>query len=160
MTIRSKVGQEIKQGVPFRTRAQEALIGLHRTVDMTAERFARVVGPRGLTAQQYNVLRILRGAGPDGLQTLAITGRMIERAPGITRLLDRLEAKGLVSRNRRNDDRRCVVCRITNKGLALLAELDDPVTEAEVRMLSALPERDQKELIRLLDEIRDGLREP
>ncbi len=158
MTSSSKIGQEIGQRAPFRNRAQEAVLGLLRTTDMASERIANLITPHGITPQQYNVLRILRGAGKEGLHTLTIAERMIERAPGITRLLDRLETKGLVTRNRLSDDRRCVVCRITRDGLDILAQLDDPVNQAEVELLGMLSAKDQKELIRLLDRIRDGLR--
>jgi DNA-binding MarR family transcriptional regulator len=158
MTTSSKVGREIGQRAPFRNPAQEAVISLLRTTDMAADRIGGVITPYGITPQQYNVLRILRGAGGEGLPTLTIAERMIERAPGITRLIDRLETKGLVTRNRLSDDRRCVVCRITPGGLDILAQLDEPVNQAEVELLGMLSVKDQKQLIRLLDRIRDGLR--
>src|SRR5881394_1663967 len=87
--------------------------------------FETVCAPFGITGQQYNVLRILRGAEPAGLPTLTIAERMIERTPGITRMIDRLAAKGLVAREVRPHDRRCVYCRITQKGLRLLKLLDE-----------------------------------
>src|SRR6266576_2721240 len=111
----------------FRSREQEAALGLLRTADAVKRSLAQVIEPHGITAQQYNVLRILRGAGADGLPTLEIADRMIEQTPGITRLIDRLESKKLVWRERSSTDRRCVYCRITAAGIALLARLDGPV---------------------------------
>src|SRR5713226_820902 len=126
---------------PFRSSAQEAVVGLLRTTDRVRRTLAGVVEPQGVTLQQYNVLRILRGARPSGLPTLEIAARMVEHAPGITRLLDRLEAKTLVRRQRRDDDRRQVMCRITPAGLRLLAGLDPGLQRAE-STLGMLSRRD------------------
>ncbi len=101
----SRLQEEIKQTKPFRSVSQEAMIGLFRTTDMLRRRASTLLDPEGITPQQYNVLRILRGAGTEGLPTLEIASRMIEQAPGITRLLDRLETKRLVSRERCPEDR-------------------------------------------------------
>jgi len=105
--------------------------------------------------QQYNVLRILRGAGEKGLPTLDISERMIESAPGITRLIDRLETKKLVSRERCATDRRQVFCRITAIGLTLLASLDGPVLEAADTTLGILKKNELTSLIDLLDKTRE-----
>src|SRR6185295_1524706 len=109
----SALQREIRQTRPFRSRSQEAMLALLRTADQVHRSFARVVEPHGITLQQYNVLRILRGAGDAGLPTLEIGARMIERSPGVTRLIDRLEAKGWVRRERCPHDRRQVLCWIT-----------------------------------------------
>jgi DNA-binding MarR family transcriptional regulator len=154
MAYESAVQREIKQTKPFRSPAQEALIGLFRTVDVLRRQSAECLEPEAVTPQQYNVLRILRGAGPTGLPTLEIASRMIERAPGITRLIDRLETKGLVSRERCPDDRRQVTCRISEPGLSLLARLDKAVAKADQTLLQSLTVAEQKQLIRLLDRIR------
>ena len=106
-------------------------VSLMRTADLVRRAVAVVIDGQGITLQQYNVLRILRGAGGEGLPTLEIAERMIEQTPGITRLLDRLEAKQLVGRERCPADRRQVTCRISREGLRLLAALDGPVAEAE-----------------------------
>src|SRR6266545_2488093 len=99
----------------FRTREQEAAVGLLRTTDAIRRHFSAIVEPHGITLQQYNVLRILRGAGKKGLPTLEIAQRMIEQTPGITRLIDRLETKNLVERERGATDRRCVFCGLRHK---------------------------------------------
>ncbi len=151
----SRLQQEIKQSKPFRSTAQEASLGLLRTVDVLKRRMAALIEPHGITGQQYNVLRILRGAGSDGLPTLEIAERMIEQAPGITRLLDRLETKRLVHRERCPEDRRQVTCRITASGLTLLGRLDEVVNGADETLISDLTPAEQKQLIRLLDRIRD-----
>ncbi|MFP5247340.1 MAG: MarR family winged helix-turn-helix transcriptional regulator, partial [Thermoanaerobaculia bacterium] len=117
MTLRD----ELKQTRPFVTRTQEAALALLRTADLVRRSIGAVVEPEGITMQQYNVLRILRGAGEKGLPTLEIAERMVEQTPGITRLIDRLETKQLVGRERCPTDRRQVFCRITKEGLALLA---------------------------------------
>ncbi|MEK6687805.1 MAG: MarR family transcriptional regulator [Gemmatimonadota bacterium] len=154
MVKRRKIHEEIQQSKPFGSLIEEAGLALWRTADVVRDRMAAVVEPAGVTVQQYNVLRILRGAGPDGLHTLAVAERMIERAPGITRMIDRLEAKGLVSRSRLDNDRRCVVCRISNRGLELLTELDQPVAAAHASVLGALDPADAGQLIEFLDAIR------
>ena len=115
---------------------------------------AQVIEPHGITPQQYNVLRILRGAGPDGLPTLTIGERMIEQTPGVTRLVDRLERKGLVARKPCSTDRRRVFCRITPKGLDLLKELDDPINRWDAQAVSVLPPSELDSLINLLDRVR------
>jgi MarR family transcriptional regulator, organic hydroperoxide resistance regulator len=151
---RSAIQREIRQGKPFRSRTQEALVALLRTVDLLKRTVAQVVEPHGLTLQQYNVLRILRGARGDDLPTLEIAERMVEQAPGITRLLDRLEAKGLVSRARCVHDRRQVLCRITPAGLKLLTALDAPMDRADQSALRVLGARELDALIAVLDRIR------
>lgn len=153
----SELQRELKQNRPFGAPTQEAAVSLMRTADLVRRSIASVVEPHGLTPQQYNVLRILRGAGEHGLPTLEIAERMIEQTPGITRLIDRLEVKQLVSRERSVTDRRQVFCRITRGGLALLAQLDEPIVEAEKEALGVLSERQLAQLLSLLDRTRNGL---
>lgn len=148
------IQHDIKQSKPFRSKAEEAAVSLMRTADLVRRSVARVVEPQGITTQQYNVLRILRGAGERGLPTLDIAGRMIEETPGITRLIDRLEAKKLVSRERCPTDRRQVFCRITSEGLALLNRLDEPVRDADANALATLSKKDLTSLVALLDKTR------
>ena len=141
----------------FRSRAQQAAVGLLRTADALKRSLAQVVEPYGITPQQYNVLRILRGAGPEGLPTLTIGERMIEHTPGVTRLVDRLERKDLVDRKPCAKDRRRVFCRITPKGLELLRVLDEPVNRWDAGAVTVLPPADLDSLISVLDRIRDSV---
>jgi DNA-binding MarR family transcriptional regulator len=134
-----------------------AVLGILRAADVLRRRGAALLEPYGITPQQFNVLRILRGARPDGLCTLTIAERMIEQAPGITRLIDRLEAKQLVVRVRSEEDRRQVWCRITAAGLRLLARLDAPVAAHDRRAVAGLPRADQVRLAELLQAVH---REP
>ena len=135
---------------PTDRQAQDAFVTLLRAADAARAVLDATVAPHGITAQQYNVLRILRGAEPEGLPTLGIAGRMIERAPGITRIIDRLEARGLVRRERRDGDRRCVHCRITGSGLEILGRLDQPVRQANRRALAPLNNPDLSTITELL----------
>jgi DNA-binding MarR family transcriptional regulator len=138
----------------FRSREQQATLGLLRTADTLKRYYTHVIEPHGITFQQYNVLRILRGAAPDGLPTLTIGQRMIEQTPGVTRLVDRLESKKLVDRVPCPKDRRRVFCRITPEGLALLGELDAPINKADSQAVAVLRENDLGTLIELLDRVR------
>ena len=140
---------------PSHTKA--AVLGILRAADVLRRRGAALFEPYDITLQQYNVLRILRGARPDGLCTLTIAGRMIEQAPGITRLIDRLEAKQLVVRVRSAEDRRQVWCRITPAGLRLLARLDGPVAALDRQAVAGLPRAEQ---VRLAELLRAVHREP
>jgi DNA-binding MarR family transcriptional regulator len=153
----SRLQAELQQTRRFHSPHQEGAVGIVRTADLIGRAFARVIDPHGISAQQYNVLRILRGARPERLATLAIAERMIEQAPGITRLLDRLEKKSLVQRERCPSDRRQVLCEITPQGLALLDRLDRPVARAEREVLAGLRPGDLKALIRILDAVREDL---
>ena len=130
--------------------ARSAYAALLSAADGVRASFETVCAPFDITGQQYNVLRILRGAEPDGLQTLTIAERMIERTPGITRMIDRLEAKGLVEREVRPHDRRCVYCRITRNGLKLLKQLDEPTEEANRAAFRGLSAAELAQLTALL----------
>ncbi len=145
---------ELKQRKPFRSSAQELSVGLLRTADVLRHVLADQVRAGGITLQQYNVLRILRGAGDEGLPTLEIADRMIERAPGVTRLIDRLEKKGFAERRRCSPDRRQILCFITEAGLRLLAKLDGPVTSAEEAFAQSLGRTTVRRLNRALETLR------
>ena len=138
----------------FRSREQEAAVGLLRTADAVKRHFTHVIERHGITLQQYNVLRILRGAAPDGLPTLTVGERMIEQTPGVTRLIDRLEKKNLVTRFPCPKDRRRVYCRITPEGMALLSELDEPINRADAQAMAVLPSSDLDSLIDILNRVR------
>jgi len=152
----SRLQQELKQRKrkPFSSVAQEALLGLMRTTDLVRRQFAAFVEPHGITLQQFNVLRILRGGGAEGVPTLEVADRMVEQTPGITRLLDRLEAKGFVKRQRCEKDRRQHLCWITPKGAALLEKLDEPVIELGEQVIKGLNHEERLTLIRVLDALR------
>ncbi len=153
--VAKNIVQELKQTRPFPSKAQEVAVGLMRTADVLRRLVGAVVEPMGITVQQYNVLRILRGAGEKGLPTLDIAERMIESTPGITRLIDRLETKKLVSRERCPTDRQQVFCRITKPGLTLLDQLDTPMIEASNSALGHLKKHELASLIDLLDRTRE-----
>jgi DNA-binding MarR family transcriptional regulator len=146
--------QEIRQRRPFRSPAHEAIVGLLRTADHVRRRLAAVIEPSGVTVQQFNVLRILRGAGRDGLPTLEVAARMVEQTPGITRLLDRLEARHLVRRQRCPRDRRQHLCWITPAGQVLLEDLEAPVLRIGENLLTNLDDGRRAALIDMLDEVR------
>lgn len=157
-TSSTRLQAEIKQTRPFASHAEEAAIAILRTADRLRQHYAAVIEPHGITTQQYNVLRILRGAHPDPLPTLEIGQRLIQHDPGITRLLDRLVDKGLVTRARCAHDRRLVHCRITEAGLALLGALDPLVAAADLGAIGDLDDREAVELTALLDRVRGEVR--
>jgi len=151
----SAIEREIRQTRPFATLEEEATVALLRTADVIHVDAERSLAPYGITHQQYNVLRILRGSHPEPLPTLEIAERMIERAPGITRLLDRLEAAGLVNRKRCGEDRRIVHISITRAGLTTLAESDEPVRAVGRKRVGRLSKAELAKLMELLDRLRE-----
>jgi DNA-binding MarR family transcriptional regulator len=155
----SSIQEEIAQRRPFHSVGAEVTVSLLRTAAVMDRMLDQVTAPHGITIQQYNVLRILRGAGNEGLPTLAIRDRMVHEAPGVTRLVDRLEQAGLVRRERCSPDRRQVLCYITAQGLALLAALDGPMNAADDVAVSALAPEEQRLLVSLLDRVRASCRE-
>ena len=133
-----------------------AFLELQRTADLLSRGVAQLLKAEEISANQYNVLRILRGA-PEGLTCGEITSRMITRDPDITRLLDRLEKRHLISRCRENSDRRMVMTRISTAGAKLLARMDAPVREAHRRQLGHLGPRRLTALTRLLQSARSQI---
>jgi MarR family transcriptional regulator, organic hydroperoxide resistance regulator len=129
-------------------------MGLLRTADLVRRHLSKVAGRERLTLQQYNVLRILRGAGAQPLSALEIADRLIEETPGVSRLIERLVTKGLVRRDRGREDRRLLECSITDAGLQLLARLDQAMDRADVELLEPLGQGRIKTLIGLLADIR------
>lgn len=144
-----KLLEELKQTRPFDTKQQAAQISILRTADVIRRRVNQLLDPYGITMQQYNVLRILRGADK-GLATLSIGERLIEQTPGMTRLIDRLEAKQMVERRRSQDDRRQVLCFLTDTGKLLLDKLDQPIVHLPRELLTSLDDHKCDELISLL----------
>jgi len=147
---------ELKQKVPFSSREQEAYLSLLRTADVLQAHVEARLKKFGLTGTQYNALRILRGAGPDGLACREIGERMITRDPDITRLLNRLEDRGFVERARARHDRRVIYGKITAAGLKLLREMDNPIEKHGREMLSHVGPEKLKQLIELLELVRGG----
>jgi len=147
---------ELKQKMPFRSREQEAYLALLRTTDVLQGSVESKLKEFGLTSTQYNALRILRGAGPEGLPCSEIGERMITRDPDITRLLDRLEKQGLVARSRGKADRRVVYGKITSAGLKLLAEMDAPLEKHGREILNHVGQQKLQQLIELLELVRSG----
>lgn len=146
---------EIKQTKPFESLEDEAFVSVLRTAGAFQWREAEFLKPFEVTLPQYNVLRILRGAEPEGLICREIGERMITRDPDVTKLLDRLEARGLVRRERQEKDRRVIVARVTAEGIKLVGEIDRPVLKLTEELLGHLGERKLKTLIRLLEEARE-----
>ncbi|TVP80589.1 MAG: MarR family transcriptional regulator [Gemmatimonadales bacterium] len=134
----------------FRSPAQAAVVGLFRMSDRARRTLAEALRPRDLTLQQFNVLRILRGAGDGGLPTLTIADRMVEQTPGVTRLLDRLQKQGWIERRRDPGDRRRVVACITLEGRQVLEAVDEPFARAEEDIFRDWAEEDVRALARLL----------
>jgi DNA-binding MarR family transcriptional regulator len=151
--------REIKQSRPFECLEVEAALNLARTADALLRDLEPPLKAAGLSATQYNVLRILRGAAPAGLACREIAARMITRDPDITRLLDRLERRGLVERARETRDRRVVTTRIRPAGLRLLGSLDRPVVDVNRYRLRHLGPRRLRLLIALLDAARERPKE-
>lgn len=129
-------------------------ISLQKTADALGIEAEQLFKPHGLTGTQYNVLRILRGAEPEGLACSSIGERMISHDPDMTRLLDRMEKRGLITRARQTNDRRVVKTRIAPAGLALLKSLDQPVRELHKRQFHHIPAARLKTLAALLEEVR------
>jgi DNA-binding MarR family transcriptional regulator len=152
-----KLQAEIQQRKPFAGREAEVYLNLLRTAEVLWQDAERVLKPYGLTGTQYTVLRILRGAGPGGLACGEVSGRMVTHDPDITRLLDRLESRGLVTRAREKRDRRVITTRITPAGLDLLKKLDAPVADWHRRALGHLGARRLRALIDLLEAARGTL---
>ena len=150
-----KIQSEIKQTKPL-TPEQEVTLTVQRTADSFQRRVVEVLKPFGISGTQYNVLRILRGAGKDGLPCGAIAERMVTRDPDITRLLDRLDKMGFIRRERGQRDRRVVTTTITDAGLKLLKQLDKPVQDLGVALVRNLTKAQMQQLVELLDLARSS----
>ena len=152
-----RIQAELKQGKPLGSLEEEAYLNLQRTANALEQRVAELLRAHDLTLAQYNVLRILRGAGRDGLNASDIAGRMISRDPDVTRLVDRLEKRGLVERWRCTEDRRVVWTRLAPDGQALIDPLDAPVDRLHRDMLAHMGPERLRLLVELLEEARDGV---
>ena len=152
----SSARQALRQRRPFRSVEQEAFLALVRTATALTDALEQVLRTEGLTLAQYNVLRILRGAEPAGLCRNEVRDRMLTRMPDMTRLLDRMEAIGLVVRARTAEDRRLVTTRVTERGLQILERLDDAVTAEHRRRFAHLNKEQIRSLTGLLERVRDA----
>lgn len=146
---------EIKQSRRFGSPQQEAFLSVGRTWAVLEHSISEALKPHGITPTQYNVLRILRGAGQGGLCRSEIVDRMIAQVPDATRLLDRLQAADLIVRQRSEEDRRFVTTRITGAGLELLTTLDGVVDALHERQFEGVAPDDLRTLIRLLEQLRE-----
>ncbi|HCS51464.1 MarR family transcriptional regulator [uncultured Rubinisphaera sp.] len=134
----------------FDSQEQEVFLQLWRTYDCLKALEDQLFGKYDLSAQQYNALRLLEAAAPDGIQTMDLGRRMISRSPDTTRLIDRLEKRGFISRSRREDNRRVVEISISQAGLDLLREMDAEVNEMNQKQLGHLSAQQQQQLVKLL----------
>ncbi|MFH1277994.1 MAG: MarR family transcriptional regulator [Candidatus Eisenbacteria bacterium] len=147
----------IVQTKPFASVAEEAIVSLFLTVDRVREVAHGPLGAHGLSGEQYNVLRILRGAGSEGLPTYHVVGRMVARAPNITRLTDKLQEKGLLRRIRSREDRRVTRLVVTDEGLRVLAELDEAIDRSTRRAMEGLAPHEIERFLDLLEKVREPL---
>jgi DNA-binding MarR family transcriptional regulator len=152
----TKLKDEIKQGKPFESLEAEVFLNLMRTADALSRGVEEILKLVGLSHTQYNVLRILRGAGEQGLCCREVAERMITRDPDITRLLDRLERRGLLTRSRDSQDRRVITVRITAAGLKVLKDLDGPLSDHNRNLLSHMHKGDLRKLLELLEAARES----
>ncbi len=152
--MHASLQDELRQTRPFQSIEQEAFLALGRTWSLLEHTVGEVLRTHELTPTQYNVLRILRGAGDEGLCRAEIIERMIARVPDATRLLDRLQAAGLIERERSEEDRRFVTTRLTDAGRSLLAGLDDEVLDVHREQFGALSETELRTLLGVLEKVR------
>jgi DNA-binding MarR family transcriptional regulator len=147
--------KEIKQQKPFGSIEQEVVLNIMRTAAALRDGTAEVLRPFDLSGPQYNILRILRGAQEEeGLPCSEIGDRLVSKDPDVTRLLDRLEKRGLVVRGRSLTDRRVVNARITKKGHELVDQLDGPVSNVHADQLGHMKRKDLRTLVDLLEQAR------
>ncbi|MCC7035003.1 MAG: MarR family transcriptional regulator [Acidobacteria bacterium] len=155
MVVRG-LSDELKQTRPFDLLEEEVHLSVLRTAAVLEHEFARALKPYGLTPTQYNVLRILRGAGPGGLCRNEVGERLIRPVPDVTRLLDRMTQMKLIGRQRVDEDRRMVRTHITPRGLALLAELDAPIREIHRARLAHVGQARLRSLVTALADVRQA----
>ena len=146
--------KQLKQRKPFGSLGEAAYLAIQVIADEQRAKFNALFKSRDLTGAQYNVLRILRGAGTDGLSCREIGERMINRESDVTRMLDRLEGRGLITRERQTDDRRVVLAFITEVGLDLLKELDGPVNDLHRSLMGHMSDKEIESLLRSLGKAR------
>jgi len=148
---------DLKQNKPWCCLEEEATLNISRTAAVLEHALVQALKPFDITPTQYNVLRILRGAGPDGLCRNEVGERLVRRVPDVTRLLDRMEETGLLARVRDGEDRRYVTARISPQGLALLERLDQEILRIHRSQLGHVDRKQLKQLIDLLTSVRAGI---
>ena len=151
----SRLQVELKQSRPFASPAEEAFLSVLKTADLLTRVLDQHLAAHDLTHQQYNVLRILRGAGAQGIPTLAIADRLIECTPGMTRLLDRMETKGLVLRKRCREDRRQVLCYAAPRGNDLLDQLEPILRPLVERFFERIRPAELETFIETMERVRE-----
>jgi DNA-binding MarR family transcriptional regulator len=150
----SALQAELKQSKPFTSLQEEALLSITRTAAVLEHAWAQALRPHEVTPTQYNVLRILRGAGKDGLCRHEVGERLVRRVPDVTRLLDRMEEGGLIARQRGENDRRYVATYITTRGLDLLAEIDEEIEKIHHEAIGHVDLKSLRLLIEILAKVR------
>jgi DNA-binding MarR family transcriptional regulator len=153
--VGSKLRKEINQTKPFGSLEEEVHLNILRTAELLWGGVSETLKQADLTPTQYNALRILRGAGREGVSCSQISERMVTKDSDVTRLLDRLEARGLILRSRETKDRRIIITQITEDGLRVLAELENPILECHRRQLGHLGEKRLAALNKLLEDVRN-----
>jgi DNA-binding MarR family transcriptional regulator len=151
---KSLLQKDLRKKKPFECPEQEVALNLLRTTDFLSREGVALFERHGISGQQYNVLRILRGHRDTGLPCQKIVAQMITQMPDITRLVDRLEASGFVRRERTEQDRRLVIVHITPAGMTLLAQLDEPILDLHRAQMSHMTRAELAELNRLLEKLR------
>ncbi|MEX2574711.1 MAG: MarR family transcriptional regulator [Balneolaceae bacterium] len=156
-----ETGKSIKQeqsteSRSFQSEETEAVVEVLKTMDYVNRITTKTMEQYGVTSYQYNVLRILKGAGPKGLPTLELADRMVVHSPGVTRMIDRMGKKDLVTRKRSESDRRVVNCLITQKGLDLLKRMKNPVLKMNKRIVQNLDKDQLNTLVNLLNQMRSN----
>lgn len=151
-----KLQKEIRQTKAIRLLEEEASLNIVRTSDFLMAKFTEVLKPYGLSATQYNVLRILRGARDAGVTCKDVGSRMLTRDPDITRLMDRLEKRGLLTRDRAKEDRRFVSIRLTEAGIKMVNEMDHPIERMHQSLMRHMTAEQLRALVGLLEEVRSG----
>lgn len=152
-----KILKEIRQNKPFSTVEEEAVLNITRTAEVLGRQMAEFLKGYALSSAQYNILRILRGAGKEGITCSELGDRLVTRDPDVTRLLDRMETRGLVKRERSKEDRRVVVTTIAKDGLDLVNSMDEPLRSLLKGGLGKLKKKDMLELIELLEQVREAV---
>jgi len=153
--VSGRLVKEIRQTKPFALREEEALLNLGRTYEFLSQRMAELLKQYQLTPTQYNMLRILRGAGADGVTCSQATERMLSPDPDVTRLLDRMEAQDLIRRERSKEDRRVVITRITERGLELTNRIDAPLSQLLRQYLGRVGQARLRDLVDILEALRE-----